>query len=150
MLRTSISGCQQQRTRADLVLRFGANDLFIQYALTDFESLEQAQRFIADGPSVAINNGVYLRCPDGRLRELYGEEDTADECGRWIEGANRDSLDDWLSSLLNVEEFLRWNPQAHSFKLYWFGIAEWSLHGNGHPSQLVRSTSGRKLWSAHS
>jgi len=136
------STAQGSTKAASVVLRFEAGDLFIQAVVNGFKSMNDAQEFISLGPRITVENDwLYVRCPIGNTLALYRDEDTADECGRWIKGADQNSLDDFLESLLSIPEFLQHVPVTTDFVLNWFAITEWSLDEKGRPSKLLDSTS---------
>lgn len=61
--------------------------------------------------------------------------------GRWVDGSDRRSLDDFLDSILNIPDFIKCRPIDHQFKLYWFSITEWARDESG-GLELNASTSG--------
>ena len=129
--------------RATLVIRFESGNLFILAVIRGLESSKQAQQILDSGPVIQIQDGsIYISRPNCELVPLFEEENHSDECGKWLDGADRSSLDDFLDAVLGVPDFLALGPVDYEFEPVWYSISEYSFDDKGQLKDLVASRSG--------
>lgn len=126
---------------AGISIHFEADDLFVLAHIEDLASLEEAERVLDAGPSLAFDDGwISLLCAGRPARRLCPT--LCDDCGRWPPGADRDSSDDYRAGLLSIPQFMTILTPQHVFRPTWFGIVEYEKDEEGRFKDLIRTVSG--------
>jgi hypothetical protein len=116
---------EHQRTFS-LALWFEAGDLFVLTHVERLRSLEDAERILADKPSLVLRDGwLWLQASGDHAHkvcssyECYCGKDCGgiDECGRWTKGMNRLSEDDYFAAQLGIVDFLKFCSADTAFRL---------------------------------
>lgn len=97
--------------------------------------LATALTLAVEGEEIGLkSNGTILRCVSG--------QDDGDEFGRWPEGANRGSEDDYRQALIGYAEFLAALPHDPSLRPLRWTVAEYEIDENGHMIDVIGGEAG--------
>lgn len=130
-----------RQRRATLTVHFEGKRLFVLAHVGGLGSLQEAEQLVRSGLWLGFGeDAVAIRTHSAALRELSSYE--GDDFGCWPDGADRNSLDAYIESLIPVRNFVALLPGDGDLRAVWWSIVECEIDADGRFAATTARRSG--------